>query len=342
VFEYESEFTVRSVLREFMPDKAKVKWKDYQNLAKTPAGKSSPGGPKRVHPTIAEAADKIKVSSDPAQAVMEFSKWIKTNLQYDASVFHETDDVASTLKTRRGHCGHRSAVFEQFCVRCGIQVRRVAGLTLYAPNGRSELDAIRADYSNIHGWAEVYFPGIGWVEVEPAGGDQVYAIPAEWIRNTQWLQTYAIWVHDNGRWKAPAWTIKDGKYVSDYGVEHRITFKSRPDSASPVANDKAKPADPFADNSMWINEEMKATLTVVERKGESFRAKFVIGETIDRDISGTVKDPKVTWLATDVRAVKGGRGGDNTGTISGDRIDFEFRNANGMARAYTLRLNRGR
>src|SRR5262249_29339353 len=157
--------------RDFRPDKVKVQWEDYKERGQNRDTPPAPKSAKDVSPTIAEAANKIKASCGPARAVVEFSKWMQAHLKYDASVSYESRDVASVLKHGRGHCGHWRAVFQQFCVHCGIPVRGVGGLNLYAPDGHGVLDAVKADYTNIHGWVEVYFPGVGWVEVEPAGGE---------------------------------------------------------------------------------------------------------------------------------------------------------------------------
>jgi len=100
----------------------------------------------------------------------------------------------------------------------------VVGLNLYAPDGRGDLGAIRADYMNIHTWAEVYFPKVGWVEVEPSTGDKAFAIPSRYIQNNKWFQNYAIWINENGQQKIPEWRFVDGKYVSDYRISNLITY----------------------------------------------------------------------------------------------------------------------
>jgi transglutaminase-like putative cysteine protease len=95
--------------------------------------------------------------------------------------------------------------------------------------------------------------------------------------------------------------------------------------------------DPFQPNSVWMSDDFKRKLTVLDRQAETFRARFEVGDNIEREITGTIKDGKVSWLAKNVRAIKGGPGSDNNGTISGDRIDLEYRNAKGITDTFTLR-----
>jgi hypothetical protein len=68
----------------------------------------------------------------------------------------------------------------------------------------------------------------------------------------------------------------------------------------------------------------------------------VIGGGFERLVTGTVKDGKISWLAKDVQAIKGGIGGDNQATLSSDKdgplLDFTFREKDGTGGAYQLRL----
>ncbi len=103
----------------------------------------------------------------------------------------------------------------------------------------------------------------------------------------------------------------------------------------------AAPADPFAEKSVWVNTgTIRQVLTVIERKGENFRARFEVGTAIDREVSGQVKGGKVSWLAKDVKAATGLPGGDNAGTLvrdkEGDRIDFAWQQGTASG-AFTLR-----
>ncbi len=122
--------------------------------------------------------------------------------------------------------------------------------------------------------------------------------------------------------------------------------------ASPVAPSKmdgvptsAAPAGPFQAKSVWVNDKPKMTLTVTERKGETFRAHFEFGDKIEREVAGTVQGNKVSWFAKDVRVIRGGAGGDNYGTIAadtiGDKIDFIYRDDPiGGSGSFTLRLKK--
>lgn len=108
----------------------------------------------------------------------------------------------------------------------------------------------------------------------------------------------------------------------------------------------AAPADPFRVKSVWVGETPRMALTVTERVGEKFKAKFEIGDKIEREVRGTIKDGKLSWLAKNVTVVRGGVGGDNDGTLGrdkiGDKIDFVWRGEKGANGMFTLRLSNGK
>jgi uncharacterized membrane protein YgcG len=83
------------------------------------------------------------------------------------------------------------------------------------------------------------------------------------------------------------------------------------------------------------------TLTIVERSGDTFKARFETGlGKYVRDVSGTIKEGKLSWLARDVHGVKGGDGGDNIGTIQGDEVHFVWHQSGHRTPSgtFTLRL----
>jgi hypothetical protein len=115
----------------------------------------------------------------------------------------------------------------------------------------------------------------------------------------------------------------------------QVAFGTKPPGAA---------TDAFQSNSVWSSGGSKSVLTVTERKGAVFQARFELGPHIERMIKGTVKDGKVEWFAKDVIAIKGRVGGDNHGTITsddlGDKIDFVWHNEANQGGNFTLRLQK--
>lgn len=120
-----------------------------------------------------------------------------------------------------------------------------------------------------------------------------------------------------------------------------------PPTSPPAASVKpapvpVAPADPFAVYSVWSGDHdgQRRVLTVTGRLGESFTATFLVGDRIEREVQGRVRDGRVSWLAKDVRAVRGGVGVDNSGTIrvspSADTIELNWADKDGKTSTYTL------
>src|SRR6516162_3186960 len=61
------------------------------------------------------------------------------------------------------------------------------------------------------------------------------------------------------------------------------------------------PVDPIQPNSVWT-DGTKRSLTILERHGDKFRASFISGAGNVREIFGSVKDGRISWLAKDVHA----------------------------------------
>ena len=104
-------------------------------------------------------------------------------------------------------------------------------------------------------------------------------------------------------------------------------------------------ADSFQEKSIWASaasEVEQLVLTVIERKGDTFKARLVGKDYCDRNVSGTIKDGKLVWLAKDVVAVKGNPGLDNYGTLAidekGVRIDFVHKAGDEVKGTFTVRL----
>ncbi len=225
---FKSDMTIPSADRSLNLKAVKTVWKDYDKRPEDKTALVDLAVVKAVHPELAKVAAKLKADLPPAQAVQAMCKWVVDTIKYDASVTFTPADIGDIVKQKCGHCGHQAAVLEQLTASAGIPIRTVWGMNLYAADGRtSALQKVRSDYTNIHTWAEVYLPKVGWVEVDPGLGDKAFSLPATLIQNNRWFQNYAIWMRESGKDKQPTWTpVKDG-FRSDYGVEHVISYKKK-------------------------------------------------------------------------------------------------------------------
>ena len=217
-FELVSRFRVRSADRTYDFRSSISKWSDYQY-----AGVSDPRP--RVEGELAEWVDGIRKSHPPAEAALEFCKWVTEHIKYDASVSFEPRDLAAISRQRKGHCGHQLTMFEAMCATAGIPTRVVVGLNLKAPGGVGALHRIRPDFENQHTWAQVYLPGSGWVEIDPGMDAKAYFFPAQVIQNSTDFQNYVIWMVEDGKWKMPDWEYRAGEWSSPYGIENRRSFR---------------------------------------------------------------------------------------------------------------------
>lgn len=120
------------------------------------------------------------------------------------------------------------------------------------------------------------------------------------------------------------------------------TQTTQPDLPPPATN----AVDPFQPGSVWVGGFVnKLKLTVLERRGEAFTARFELGTRLVREMQGVVNGNRVSWPGKDVGANGVGiLNGDTNGMISrdqtGNKIDLEWR-CTAMKGSYTLLLRTG-
>jgi hypothetical protein len=212
-------YETTSVARELDPEAvAKAKWKSRRVRSE-----------RDMHPEIVEQAKILIKEPTPAEAMKKFSEWLVTRVVGDASVVNTCVD--DTMRNGAGHCGHRAAVLRQFAKALGIESRYIGGSSLNFENGGTEepLFQLNPTWSNNHAWMELDIPGLGWVEVEPAGKQNIFAVPANYVQTRGNFQNYDVRIMQNGKWARPTWeTVTENgsnRFVSDIGLRNVITYE---------------------------------------------------------------------------------------------------------------------
>lgn len=217
---YVSSFNAISVKRSFNPSAFRCSWSDCQQYFSQAQANSQ--SKIANDPEVMALAVKLKANHDPANTVIEFCRWLHQNIEYDDKVQHRTDDLTMTLRNRRGHCGHTAQLFHGLCRSVGLKSRDVLGLNLTDANGKQS--NLPNEWGNVHIWVEVYFPKIGWIEVEPVNGEKCFTIPATFVQNNTSFQNAAVWVVESNKDRQATWGYRDGRYQCDYNAVTRITF----------------------------------------------------------------------------------------------------------------------
>src|SRR3989344_4687476 len=119
---------------------------------------------------ISKKASEIASGDDDLFSVVyKLAKWNNENIEYDLNSLTEksVQDSQWVLDNRQGVCDEMTNLFISMARSLGIPARFISGMV----------------YTNTlfdwgpHGWAEVYFPGIGWVPYDPTFGQYGYIDP---------------------------------------------------------------------------------------------------------------------------------------------------------------------
>jgi hypothetical protein len=126
--------------------------------------------PARVHDLAREITQGLENPYDKAKAI---ERYLRKNYPYDLNVPTppENQDVSDyfLFDLKKGYCDYYATAMVVLARSSGLPARFVSGYAsgFYdAPNAQyvvREMDA--------HSWAEIYFPGIGWVEFEPTASE---------------------------------------------------------------------------------------------------------------------------------------------------------------------------
>ncbi|MEM4267749.1 MAG: transglutaminase-like domain-containing protein [Candidatus Woesearchaeota archaeon] len=107
--------------------------------------------------------------SDLAVVVHKIAEWVNLNIKYNLNTLtaEATQKASWVLDTREGVCDEITNLFIATCRSLGIPARFVSGVSYTTSENFAEP-------WNSHGWAEVYFPGYGWVPYDVTYGEFMY------------------------------------------------------------------------------------------------------------------------------------------------------------------------
>ncbi|MBI2541575.1 transglutaminase domain-containing protein [Candidatus Woesearchaeota archaeon] len=153
------------------------------------------------------ASELVKGEDDLYAAVFKIADWTKNNINYNLSTLTaEVSQKASwVLENRQGVCDELTSLFIALLRAVGIPARFISGISYT----NSELFA---ENWGAHGWAEVYFPGHGWVPFDVTYGeygwvDQTHIKFKESIDSDE-PSTYYQWLGRNADLKTGKKEIK--------------------------------------------------------------------------------------------------------------------------------------
>ena len=111
-------------------------------------------------------SDIINGEDDFYSAVFKVAQWTKSNVNYNLSTLtaDASQKASWVLENRQGVCDEISTLFIALLRAVGIPARFVSGIAY------TNSDLFPEKWGP-HGWAEVYFPGYGWVPFDVTYGE---------------------------------------------------------------------------------------------------------------------------------------------------------------------------
>lgn len=114
-----------------------------------------------------KAAELAEGRDDLYEVVIEIAEWVNENIDYslDTLTAEASQKSSWVLANRRGVCDEMTSLFISMLRSLGIPARFVYG---------ESYTNLQDDNWGSHGWAEVYFPEVGWVPFDPTYGEYGY------------------------------------------------------------------------------------------------------------------------------------------------------------------------
>lgn len=139
--------------------------------------------PSDFSPRIANLAGELTADADnPYDKAVAITRYLRDNIEYVESLSQmpRNRDLLEWMlfENKQAYCVYYATAEVMMLRSLGIPSRMAVG---FAEGGRSSNERSGEEYTvlkkDAHAWPEVYFPGIGWVEFEPTGGQPALSRP---------------------------------------------------------------------------------------------------------------------------------------------------------------------
>jgi transglutaminase-like putative cysteine protease len=107
--------------------------------------------------------------TDTLALLVRLNSAIKRTFTYVTRHEKGVQDPLVTLKLRRGSCRDLAVLLIEAARVLGLAARFVSGYLHVAGESVDDFDR-REDGGHMHAWAQVYLPGPGWIDFDPASG----------------------------------------------------------------------------------------------------------------------------------------------------------------------------
>ncbi|MGV8169646.1 MAG: transglutaminase-like domain-containing protein [Candidatus Nanoarchaeia archaeon] len=172
-----------------------------------------------INEDIRKKASELAAGEDDLYVVVfKLADWVNTNIEYNLSSSNVEASLPSSwvYENKQGVCDEISNLFISMCRSLGIPARFVSGIA-YTD------DEQFTNNWGPHGWAEVYFPGYGWVPFDPTYGQLGYVDATHIKFSGQTEDRNALefsWLGkdidvDSGTLEINGNVIKEGKMIED-------------------------------------------------------------------------------------------------------------------------------
>ncbi len=131
-----------------------------------PTAKINSGSPE----IIRLASSLVEGEYDLYMAVFKIANFTKNYIRYDINSAGEVKSSLWILNNKNGVCGDISSFFIALCRALNIPVKYITGVAYSTISETKQFVP--------HAWAEVYFPGIGWIPFDPTFGEFGYVDPS--------------------------------------------------------------------------------------------------------------------------------------------------------------------